>query len=145
MPNTTFKSKSEAQTFRHGADFAEKIKKSLTLILLKGPVGAGKTAWVKGFVWGYLKKKNEVTSASYTLVNRYSRGSREIIHFDLYRLTSQDDLESVGFWDYLSGKRVVIVEWGESIVDIPSEIDTYSITFDVIGEVERCLSTSSSS
>jgi tRNA threonylcarbamoyladenosine biosynthesis protein TsaE len=143
-PSHKIKTKSEEQTFRHAADFAKRIKKNLTLILLQGSVGAGKTAWVKGFVFGYLKKKNLVTSSSYSLVNGYQTRDREVIHFDLYRLKNEEDLESVGFWDYLSGKRVVVVEWGEAITNIPPDIDAYLIKFEVLSEKERLLTCFSS-
>jgi len=139
VPKSVYKSRSEKNTFDHGVRFSKNIKHLPALILLEGPVGAGKTAWVKGFVWGYLKKKNLVTSASYSLVNGYTANSKEVIHMDLYRLQSEDDLESVGFWDFLMGRRVIIVEWGESIQDVPKELSTHSIKFEVNSKNFRTL------
>jgi tRNA threonylcarbamoyladenosine biosynthesis protein TsaE len=106
-------SKSESQTQASGSQFAKKIKKFPCLIILDGPVGAGKTTWVKGFVRGYLGKSNAVSSPSYSFINSYKVGKKEVIHADFYRLKNADDLESLGFWDILKEKKIVIVEWGD--------------------------------
>src|ERR1700677_4310633 len=106
--DSEFLSLSEEKTFNHGKSWAKKIKGLPHLILLEGSVGAGKTSWVKGFVSGYLKKDNLVSSPSYSLVNCYGAKKKEVIHADFYRLQNKDDLESVGFWDLLIEKRVVL-------------------------------------
>jgi tRNA threonylcarbamoyladenosine biosynthesis protein TsaE len=136
---TVIETHSEKETFNHGVSFSKKIKILPSVILLQGSVGAGKTSWVKGFVWGYLKKKNIVTSSSYSLVNGYSAKNKEVIHMDLYRLQSQDDLESVGFWDFLTGRKIIILEWGEPIQHLPKEIKAYSIKFEMLSENSRRL------
>ena len=142
MPESVIRSSCEKDTFEHGFLFSKNIKHLPTLILLNGPVGAGKTIWVKGFVWGYLKKKNLVTSASYSLVNGYTTLKKEVIHMDLYRLQSEDDLESVGFWDYLMGPRVIIAEWGDSINGLPKNLKVHTIKFEIKSKNSRVLLTS---
>jgi tRNA threonylcarbamoyladenosine biosynthesis protein TsaE len=133
------KTLSEKETFALGARFAKEIKKTPTLILLTGPVGSGKTVWTKGFVWGYLKDKNCVTSPSYSLINQYKKGKRTVTHVDLYRLSSEDDFESIGFWDLLEQKSVIITEWGNHLERIPEELPVFSITFEIIKNNQRLI------
>jgi tRNA threonylcarbamoyl adenosine modification protein YjeE len=142
-----FQSESPESTARHGALYSKKIRKLPQLILLEGAVGAGKTAWVHGFISGYLKKKNIVSSPSYSLVNYYSAGKKEVIHADFYRLQSEDDLESVGFWDLLSQKRVILVEWGTSVKPEtwPKDLIVDIVSFEILSENRRILKVRSAS
>jgi len=144
VPDSTrdfFLSDSETKTLAHGKEFAGQLKKLPALILLNGVVGAGKTTWIKGFVSGYLKKKIVVTSPSYSLLNSYTDGKKEIIHGDFYRLQGLDDLESIGFWDFLNSKRVIIVEWGNLLTpqSWPADLQVYTINFEIKGETSRSL------
>ena len=101
--------RSEEETRRLGALLAESLPGGIT-ILLKGDLGAGKTAFVRGFceALGFLR----VRSPSFTLVNRYRAGEREIVHADLYRLEGEDvgDLDLSG---EETGSSVLFVEWAE--------------------------------
>lgn len=143
MSNQIFLSSSEEKTLKHGRDFAEKIKKLPHLVMLNGPVGSGKTTWIKGFVSEYLKGKALVTSPTYSLIQSYTDGKKEVVHGDFYRLQSLDDLESVGFWDLLTKKRIILVEWGTLIEphSWPQEIKVDVINFEIISESERKIST----
>lgn len=77
---------------------------------LVGQLGSGKTTLVTGLV-DALGAPGPATSPTYTLVNAYET-SVPVYHVDLYRLEGVDDLESIGYWDYLSEKRgIVCVEW----------------------------------
>ncbi len=136
-----YQSVSPEGTARHGALFARKIKKLPQLILLEGAVGAGKTVWVQGFISGYLKKQNLVSSPSYSLINYYSVGKKEVVHADFYRLQSEDDLESVGFWDLITQKRVILVEWGTSLrpETWPKDLTVGIVTFEILSENGRIL------
>ena len=81
-------------------------------IALYGDLGVGKTAFVRGFA-SVLSPASLVRSPTFALVNEY-RGSRPLFHFDMYRITSEDDLWSIGYDDYLSC-GICLVEWSENI------------------------------
>ncbi len=81
---------------------------------LVGGLGAGKTTFMQGFVSG-IDAKAEATSPTYALVNVYDLDV-QVIHMDLYRLENLDDLESIGYWDYVeSDGHVLCVEWIDRI------------------------------
>jgi tRNA threonylcarbamoyladenosine biosynthesis protein TsaE len=104
------------QTINHAQSIAEKIK-SPGLVFLNGDLGVGKTEWVRAFARSWFKDpKLIITSPTYSLLNIYEKGSRKLIHMDLYRLNSLDDLESTGFWDFLNEKNIICVEWSEKLL-----------------------------
>lgn len=81
---------------------------------LVGGLGAGKTTFMQGFVSG-IDAGAEASSPTYALVNVYAL-EIPIVHMDLYRLEDIDDLESVGYWDYLESEdRILCVEWIDRI------------------------------
>lgn len=86
-----------------------------TLVLLSGPVGAGKTTSVQ--VLAKLLGIDQVASPSFAIHHRYeSKQGQSIDHVDLYRLDDEDDLESTGFWDLFGQARsLVIVEWADRL------------------------------
>ena len=86
-----------------------------TLLLLSGPVGAGKTTSVQ--VLAALLGITHVASPSFAIHNRYENTTGQSIdHVDLYRLNDEDDLESTGFWDLFGQqKSIVIVEWADRL------------------------------
>ena len=86
--------------------------KSFDIFCLKGELGAGKTVFVRGFTRG-LGYYGEVTSPTFTLVNEYEGGVLPIYHFDLYRIERPNDLESIGWDDYIHGDGVSIIEWAD--------------------------------
>ena len=80
-------------------------------IALYGDVGVGKTVFVRGLA-SVICPDDFVQSPTYALVNEY-RGQYRICHYDMYRITSEDDLESTGFYDYKN--CVIVAEWCENI------------------------------
>jgi tRNA threonylcarbamoyladenosine biosynthesis protein TsaE len=81
-----------------------------------GDLGAGKTAFTRGIAAG-LGIPGPVTSPTYTIVNEYLAGRLPLFHFDMYRLSSADELFDIGWEDYLARGGVCAVEWSENVED----------------------------
>ena len=79
-----------------------------------GGLGAGHTAFTRGLARG-LDISARVTSPTYTIVNEYLGGRLPLFHFDMYRLSSADDLFDIGWEDYLQRGGVCAVEWSENV------------------------------
>lgn len=74
----------------------------------------GKTAFTRGVMRG-LGADDVVTSPTFALVNEYSSPKFTVYHFDMYRVTTWDDLYSTGFFDYLDTGAILLIEWSENI------------------------------
>lgn len=107
-------SKSEKDTEQIGRDFAKDLPGG-TVVAMYGDLGAGKTAFVRGMAKG-MGLDCRVSSPTFTIVNEYL-GKRELIHFDMYRLSDADELFDIGWEDYLSRGAVCAVEWSENVQD----------------------------
>ncbi len=103
------------QTEAFGAELGEMIKKGEApeFIALYGDLGVGKTAFVRGFV-GAFSANALVRSPTFALVNEYPTAGRSIFHFDMYRIADEDDLYSIGYYDYIEN-GICLVEWSENI------------------------------
>lgn len=110
----TYITKSEQETEQLGMRFAEKLPGG-AVVAMYGDLGAGKTAFVRGMARG-LGLDCRVSSPTFTIVNEYL-GKRELIHFDMYRLSSADELFDIGWEDYLARGGVCAVEWSENVAD----------------------------
>jgi tRNA threonylcarbamoyladenosine biosynthesis protein TsaE len=84
-------------------------------IALRGDLGVGKTAFVRGFT-RILAPGCAVRSPTFALVNEYRARNQKtaVFHFDMYRITDEDDLYSIGYDDYLE-RGICLVEWSENI------------------------------
>ena len=97
------------------------------VIAYYGDLGAGKTAFTRGLAAG-LGIREAVTSPTYTIVNEYLSGRMPLFHFDMYRLSSSEELFDIGWEDYLARGGVCAVEWSENVADaLP---DAISITIE---------------
>jgi tRNA threonylcarbamoyladenosine biosynthesis protein TsaE len=109
-------SKSTEETENIARTFAKSIDtKKPVFVAMFGDLGVGKTAFVRG-VASVLAPDARVKSPTFTVVNEYRGGKAPLYHFDVYRIEDEDDLYSVGFYDYLQ-KGICIVEWSENILD----------------------------
>lgn len=108
-------SNSPAETEDLGAALAERLKPG-TVVAFSGDLGAGKTAFVRGMARG-LGISERVTSPTFTIVNEYEGGRLPLFHFDMYRLSSSDELFDIGWEDYLVRGGVCAVEWSENVSD----------------------------
>lgn len=123
-----YNSKSERDTIEFARKFAKSVKRG-SIILLEGDLGAGKTHFVKGFAKG-LRCKNMVTSPTFTIMNIYDGGKMPIYHFDMYRLSTAEEAEELGFDQQLSHSSldgITLVEWGSNVPELVLEWD-YKIT-----------------
>lgn len=84
-------------------------------IILTGDLGGGKTTFISGIAHG-LGIDQPVSSPSFTLVNEYSSAGKSLIHADLYRLNSAEDIMGIGLEDYIySQDNIVCIEWGNKM------------------------------
>ncbi|MBT7371791.1 MAG: tRNA (adenosine(37)-N6)-threonylcarbamoyltransferase complex ATPase subunit type 1 TsaE, partial [Gammaproteobacteria bacterium] len=81
-------------------------------VLIKGDLGAGKTTLCRGLIHA-MGHEGAVKSPTFTLVEPYRIGKRDIFHFDLYRLSHPDELEYIGIDEYFGENRLCLVEWPE--------------------------------
>ena len=131
IPSTIYTSSPE-ETERVGAELAGAILADTSLpkfIALYGDLGVGKTAFVRGFT-SLVSPEARVKSPTFALVNEYrAKGSKNppVFHFDMYRINDEDELYSIGFYDYLEG-GICLVEWSENIeYALPDERFTVTI------------------
>lgn len=103
------------------AEVAQQIKPG-QIITFEGPLGAGKTTFIQGLLkaWGY---PETVTSPTFALVHEYQDLSHQgkafsVAHFDLYRMKTPEELEDIGFRDYLDAQTICLIEW-------PSKAEAY--------------------
>ena len=105
-----------------------------TVLAYRGDLGAGKTAFTRGLARG-LGCTEQVTSPTYTIVNEYLGGRLPLFHFDMYRLTSSDDLWDIGWEDYLDRSGICAVEWRVNVADAMEH--PLNITIEKLGEDTR--------
>ena len=107
-----FKSDAPART----AELARRLAGVLrpgTVICLDGDLGAGKTLFVQNLA-ASLGVQGEVTSPTFNLMNLYEDGRLPLVHFDLYRLEQEYELDEIGFYDYVENPDgLVLIEWAE--------------------------------
>ena len=131
MTEKYFTSSAE-ETEKAAADFAARLRPG-DFVALYGELGAGKTAFVRGMA-ATLAPDARVSSPTYALVNVYEGEECELCHFDMYRIHGEDDLYSIGFWDYAD--CVFAVEWAENVpFALPHEY--YAVTVKKTGENQR--------
>ena len=127
-----FCSDSTEKTEKIGKSFAKELKIG-DFVALVGDLGAGKTAFVRGMA-EYIVPDASVCSPTYAIVNEYVANGKRLCHFDIYRLNDEDDLISIGFYDY--DNCVKAVEWCDKIEEaLPEEY--YLVTILGSGEDMR--------
>jgi tRNA threonylcarbamoyladenosine biosynthesis protein TsaE len=105
------------------------------LVVLRGELGMGKTTLVKGMA-SALGAIDDVTSPTFTLVHEYKGRKTRLIHLDLYRLETEDELETVGLWELAdAGDALVVVEWGDKFASVMERADAEIVITQ--GEVEN--------
>ena len=108
--------KSPEETEAFGAEVARYMTEDASapkFIALYGDLGVGKTAFVRGLA-SVIAPNSIVRSPTFALVNEYRAPKSSLFHFDMYRIEDEDELYSIGFYDYLD-RGICVVEWSENI------------------------------
>ena len=108
----SFVTNSPAETEEAACKLGQKLSPG-DVIAFRGGLGAGKTTFVRGLARG-LGSDSEVSSPTFALVHEYE-GKVPLYHFDMYRITTVEDLYSTGFFDYLDSGGIRAIEWSENI------------------------------
>ena len=109
-----------------------------SIVLLSGPMGAGKTEFVKAFC--HLNNLDHIASPTFAIHHHYENYKISVDHLDLYRIEGEDELESTGFWDLFSqNKGVIFIEWPEKmdVTQLPKDWDLFQIGLSKISEDSR--------
>lgn len=112
-------SRSPGQTFEIGARLGEKAGPG-EVYTLYGDLGTGKTVFTQGFARG-LCIEEPVSSPTFTIVQIYEEGRLPFYHFDVYRIGDIEEMEEIGFEDYILGRGVSLIEWAGLIEEILPE------------------------
>ena len=135
---------SHEQTWRIGQMLGSRLEPG-DIICLYGDLGAGKTSFTYGIALGLEVKDKYITSPTFTFVNEY-KGRIPFYHIDLYRLKDPEELEGIGFEEYIDSDGVTVIEWAERAEDeLPDDrlsvylsyVDEHSREIGFLAEGER--------
>ena len=110
---------SEQETFELGKEIGESAQ-SGDVFTLEGDLGVGKTIFTKGLAYG-LGVREDVVSPTFTIVQEYEDGRHPFYHFDLYRIGDVEEMDEIGYEDYIHGEGVCLIEWANLIEEILPE------------------------
>lgn len=130
-----YKSNSELETFNIAKEFAKTLKGG-EVVLLKGDLGAGKTAFTKGIAEEF-GVQEIVTSPTFTILNEHYGKRLNLYHFDMYRIEDESELVELGFDEYIEKQDgVCAIEWFEKTLSLlPSTC--ILVNLNKIGDEER--------
>ena len=94
-----------------------KSAKQGDVFTLEGNLGVGKTVFTKGLAKG-LGVKEDVSSPTFTIVQEYEDGRLPFYHFDVYRIGDIEEMDEIGYEDYIYGDGVCLIEWANLIEEI---------------------------
>ena len=126
---------SEEETSRAGESFAADLKAG-DVVFLYGPLGAGKTAFVRGLARGLGASGDDVSSPTFTLIQEYPGARATLYHVDLYRLEPQE-IPDLGLEELLAGDGIVAIEWAERWLERPD--GAYEVRIEDAGEDRRSI------
>ena len=120
------------------SDHIKDLINNYTIFLFEGDMGSGKTTLIKQLVKDIGISEN-VKSPTFSLVNEYIENDLIIFHFDLYRINTENELDSIGFYEYLDSGKLCFIEWPDiAIQNIYKDyvLIKISITSDSEREIE---------
>lgn len=124
---------------------AKYLKDKALVIILKGPLGAGKTVFVKGI--GEYLGINNIISPSYVIYYEYKIGNKKLVHADLFNIKDEEELKYLGFEKYLKSGNIICIEWGEkssNLVKIfAAKSNPFYIDINYFGKDKRKINVSS--
>ena len=129
-----FETNNRAETVALGQRLAVRLTPG-SLVSFTGGLGAGKTAFTEGIVKG-LGCTDPVSSPTFAIVNYY-RGPRPLAHFDLYRISTEEDLNAAGFYDFLDQGAIVVTEWSENFAQLLALEHPITVAIERTGENSR--------
>lgn len=121
------------ETEEEGRRLGETLRKG-DVVSLRGSLGAGKTVLAKGIAKA-LGITEAIVSPTFTLVQEYD-GKEKLYHLDLYRLSGEDEFESMGGEEFLYPDGITLIEWSEKVEDMLPE-STIFVTVDILPDGSR--------
>ena len=110
---------SEKETFELGFKLGKEAKAGQVFTLV-GDLGVGKTVFTKGLAKG-LEIDEPISSPTFTIVQVYEEGRLPFYHFDVYRIGDVEEMDEIGYEDYVYGQGVSLIEWANLIEEILPE------------------------
>lgn len=121
---------SAKETFEVGQRLGEAARAGEVYCLL-GDLGVGKTVFTQGFARG-LGIEEPVSSPTFTILQEYEEGRLPFYHFDVYRIADPEEMDEIGFDDYIYGSGVCLIEWADLIAELlPDFVRTVIIEKDL--------------
>lgn len=112
-------SRSAEETFALGKKIGENARPGEVYTLV-GDLGVGKTVFTQGLAEG-LGITEPISSPTFTIVQVYEEGRLPFYHFDVYRIGDVEEMDEIGFEDYIYGEGVSLIEWSNLIEEILPE------------------------
>ncbi len=139
MKKQTVTTSSAQETIGFARGFAKDLKPG-TVLCLEGQLGSGKTTFIKGLAEGLgLKHPEQVKSPTFVLMHIY-KAKTPLYHFDCYRLNSLEELENIGFQDFVNDPHAIsCVEWAEKAAGLPPKAARH-ICFEILDATQRRIS-----
>ena len=139
IPKVSLISGSEEETQKCAQHLASQLKAG-DIVLLQGNLGAGKTTFVKGLAQALKVSAKKVNSPTFVLMNYY-KGRLPIYHFDLYRLGTPKEIDTLDFDEYFYRQGISVIEWAERLGEYKPK-QYYLVEFQHKGESKRkiCIS-----
>ena len=133
---TKYISQSPEETITFAREFAKTLKPG-SAVAFSGDLGSGKTTFIKGIALGLgLKNPDEVKSPTFALMHIYPT-KIPLYHFDLYRLESLKEIETIGFEEFITDPKVIsCIEWAEKAAKLLPD-ETFYIQIELSGENSR--------